>query len=228
MTASISDCNSVLPTTSAGKSAIAFSISATWDSTAATESWTVLNSSSVTTPSAAAFSSASTRSSRTPTPASKSSNLSGNWATRNHNGSLTSTNSPPVVPPDEEPPEDDPPGAVATTRCGKYLPIDKRGDIAARVDVTAPDVVADVVDVFALDVALVVDGKTRIAPARVDAPDVLDAAALDALVYVPAPPRLRTGAADIAGVATTVHNAQINARLDIFNSVFMSSLYLCI
>ena len=74
-------------------------------------------------------------------------------------------------------------------------------------------------------VALVVDGNTRKEPARVDvAPDVLDDAALDALLNVPAPPKARTGATDIAGVVTTAHNAHTNAILEIFVSVFISSL----
>ena len=117
---------------------------------------------------------------------------------------------------------------AATTRCGKYLPIDKRGDVAARVAVTVPPAapVVVVAPLAALFVVLDDVGRTRNAPARVDA-DVadFDADALDALLYVPAPPSTRTGAAEIAGVATSVHNAQIIANFDVFVSVFMSSLY---
>jgi len=101
----------------------------------------------------------------------------------------------------------------------KYLPIDKRGVVAARPDTDAA-VPADAA-LFAFDV-------TRTEPARAALIAELGfaAAALDALEYVPFPPNERTDAAPYADGIAAVHNTQTIDSVDIFSSFLIKSLYL--
>ena len=132
-------------------------------------------------------------------------------------------------PPDEE---DPPPLGV----CGrkelppltdveppKYCPIDKRGVVATRPLVVVPAVI------FALLPETPEEGSTRTDPPRtadvVAVEPLLAAAALDALVYVPLPPKERTEEAPYAP-ETAVHKTQIIASVEIFRSFFITSLYL--
>ena len=98
----------------------------------------------------------------------------------------------------------------------KYLPIDKREPVATRPLVVVADEFVEPVD----DLSDV--GVTRSEPPRTPDAEPLplpDAAA--ALLYVPAPPRLRT---DDAALATEVaaHSTHTIAHVDIFKSFFIT------
>jgi hypothetical protein len=101
----------------------------------------------------------------------------------------------------------------------KYLPIDKRGAVAERVD-EARDA-----DVPVVRVPLPI--RTEPARAAVTADfDVFDACVADDVpVYVPAPPNVRTVAAN-DGVINDAHTNPITDAETSLNSFFISSLHL--
>ena len=138
-----------------------------------------------------------------------------------------------IPPPDEEPPPDEPepvpgrselPPPLTDVAPPKYCPIDKRGDVATRPDVVVPALIV------VLDPDWPDDGVTRSEPPRtaVVAPDEPADAALDALVYVPLPPRLRTDDAAYAPETAAVHKTQTIAILEIFRSFFTITLSTCL